>query len=87
MKENFRLNKNKQCQETMSWIGALADACEEVIMTTDVSLIEPFELVNLINVRMYIERQGKSKSKSNTDKSAQPNLVLFKTTTKKDDTH
>lgn len=82
------MNKNKQCEETMNWIGALADACEEVIMTTDVSLIEPFELVNLINVRLHMEQLKTNKIKK-SESNTKPNLVFLPSVKKdkNDDTH
>jgi hypothetical protein len=85
-KEDFTLNKDKQFREVMGWLDALTVACEQVVYETDASLIEPFELVNLVNVRLHME-DITSKNKESKSRS-EPNLVLLPNKkNKKDDTH
>ena len=86
------MNKNKQLEETFVWLDRLSAACESVILDTDVSLIEPFELVNLINVRLHMEdlkpvvKQSKETVTKKSKKTS--NLILFSTPKKDtDDTH
>lgn len=86
------MSKNKQLEDTFVWLDKLSAACESVILDTDVSLIEPFELVSLINVRLHMEelKADTTNKQSLPKKKSQPNnLVLFTTTKKgdKDDTH
>lgn len=92
------MSKNKQLEDTFVWLDKLSAACESVILDTDVSLIEPFELINLINVRLHMEelktdfrikQPGMNPPKKKPDKN---NLVLFTTANPKkdndnDDTH
>lgn len=88
------MDKETQLELALVWIDKIAAACESVIYETDVSLIDPFELISLINVRLHMEELNSSqpsspKRKTNVSKTSEENLLLFPNNKKgkKDDTH
>lgn len=88
------MTKREQFEETTQWLDKIYVACESVIYETDVSLIGPFELINLINVRLFMEEQSSHTTEPTptTKKTTgnKQNLVMLNPSNKKgkkDDTH
>lgn len=82
------MTKKEQFEETTLWLDKIYTACEYVIYETDVSLISPFELIGLINVRLHMEET--SSPGVVEPKSSKTTVVMLTPSNKKgkkDDTH
>lgn len=73
------MKKKDQILETSQWLDELYESCMLVIETTDVSLIGPYELVNLVNTRMFMEKLSRQDTENNSNVNiGKPNLFLLK---------
>jgi len=70
-------NKQKQMLAIHDWLNAIEAACELVVYENEVTNIEPFEIISLINVRLHMETIKETKSEVKPDVS-KPNLFLLK---------
>jgi len=70
-------NKQKQMFAIHEWLNNIEAACELVVYENEVTNIEPFEIISLINVRLHMETIKEIKSEVKPDVS-KPNLFLLK---------
>lgn len=72
------MKKKEQILETSEWLDELYESCMIVIETTDVSLIGPYELVNLVNTRLFMEKLSRdNETKKTSVNIGKPNLVVL----------
>ena len=69
--------KQQQMALVYDWLNNIEAACELVITENDVSLIDPFELVSLVNVRLHME-MVKEKTPKVNPKENKTNLFILK---------
>lgn len=70
-------NKEKQLLEVAQWLDRLYEIAETVILENQVDQISAFELVNILNVRLFVEIGGRDNSNT-TRLPNKPNLFVLK---------
>lgn len=72
------MEKKKQILETSQWLDELYESCMVVIEQTDMSSIGPFELVNLVNTRLFLEKLSREDAVKKTNLNiGKPSLFVI----------
>ena len=86
------MNKQEQLNEIYDWLDKLGAIAEAVVFENELGTLKPFELINLLNVRLHMEESFPLEYELNKPNAKAPNKKvpmnkpnLFVLKPKKDD--